>query len=266
MNFKTWLFNEEITPEQNVAFKQLYVIIRDILFDLNQQLVQQNYVVNNVNDYLKFCRDFKKNYRLSKHVKGWTNSGCKLEILIPDEIKNAFPNLATPFYLGFPVEESELGGLVYNGWGKNKGKTDEMRINIFLFMKDPDAYKATLQHELQHILDQGSTPDESEDNVLVRTKNYLCHGGEISAYAKENAYRYYKMFPQDSTLDFDKFKQNFYKKKINGLDNFINFGEDLERLKGKFNLTPQQIEELRSCYNNFVSTLTKYFLYFKKIA
>jgi len=267
MNFKIWLFKEEITPEQNSAFKQLYIIIRDVLFDLKQQIDQQNYTINDVNDYIKFCRDFGRVgrlYRPSKNAKGWKPSGCGIEILIPDMIKNAFPSLATPFYLGFPVEESEAGGLVIHGWGENKGKSDEMRINIFIFMKDPDAYKATIQHELQHLLDVGTAPDESEENALIRARDYLCHSGEVSAYAKESAYRYYKMFPQDASLDFNKFKQNFYKKKISGsVDTLIHFGEDLERLKNKFNLTPQQIEELKSCYNKFVLTLTKYFLYFK---
>lgn len=266
MNFKIWLFKEEITPEQNSAFKQLYVLIRNVLFDLKQQIDQQNYVINNINDYMKFCRDFGRVgrlYRPPNNVKGWKSSGCGIEILIPDTIKNAFPSLATPFYLSFPVEENEIGGMVYNGWGENKGKSDEMRINIFLFMKDPNDYKATLQHELQHLLDIGTAPDDSEKDILLRAKNYLCHSGEISAFAKESAYRYYKMFPQDTTLDFNKFKQNFYKKKISvSVDNIINFGEDIERLKNKYNLTPEQIKELKSCYNNFVSTLTKHFLNF----
>lgn len=260
--------HEELTSEQNLAIKQLYLIIRDILFDLKQQIIQKGYKFGDVSSLIKFCGDFRKEYKPAKNTKGWKQQGCGIEVEIPDNIKKDLPNLATPFYLSFPFEESELGGMVYNGWGENKGKTDEMRINLYHLMNDFDKYKFTIQHELQHITDEGSAPDESEGNFLIKTKDYICHKGEIAAFAKEGALRYYKMFPQDDALDFDKFKQNFYKKAAGSvnINNYINFGEDLIRLKNQYNLNQQQIEELIACYNFFKSTLIRSFLYFKKIS
>ena len=215
-------------------------------------------------DFIIFWRDFRKVYKLSQNVKGW--SGAKLEVVLPEEIRRIFPNIIEPFYISFPFEENEIGGMVvYDGpWaGENKGKTDELRISL-KHLLDFEKYKGTLQHELQHLVDIGSDIDHTINNVLLKTIKYQCNLGEIAAFAKEFAYRYYKMFTKDEKLDFDKFKINFFKKGFSTLDNFINFGEDSERLKKQYNISDNEYDQMIQCYEKFRSELENSFFYYKR--
>jgi len=272
--FKEWLeikINEDLTDEQNKAIKNLYVIIRDILFDFRQQIIEKGYTkFDDTKDFIKFYSNLKKIYKPSNNVKGFKPSGSGLWVNIPKSILEILPKLGEPFYLSFPMEENELGGLVINGWGELKGKNDEMRINLRYLINDFNGYKIVLQHELQHLIDEGTAPDETIDNILLGTIKYQCHIGEISANAKQYAYIYSKYYPNDSTLDFVKFKNTFYKSnKIPKpqqitLNNYINFGEDVERLVQKYNIDDQQKEDMLNCYNSFIENLKKSFLYYKK--
>ena len=256
--------SNELTPKQNLALKQLYKIIRDILLNFRQQMINHGFVeFEETNDFVRFCIEFKKLYQPVEGVS-WRRTGCGIIVGIPPHIKQELPNLAEPFSITFPREEGEHGGMVYNGWGENSGKTDEMRINLSLLMNDFNEYKYIIQHELNHIVFPGSSPDESQDNILIRTKDYMCDVGEISSNAKESALRYYKMFPQDTSLDFNKFKQNFYKKGIIKIDNYIKFGEDTENLINKYKLDKDQAASLLNCYNKFIQALSFSFNYFKQ--
>lgn len=273
MQFKNWLeSNDEqaTTPEQNQSVKQLYIVIRDILLDIRNQMKEHGFErFESTNDFIKFWMEFRKVYKLSKNVKGW--KGSKLEISIPENIKTVLSNLIEPFYISFPFEEDEVGGLVVYDrlptnlpWAKDKlGKSDELRVGL-KHLLDFERYKGTLQHELQHLIHRGTDLDYDQDNLLLRTMNYQCHPGEISAYAKEYAYRYYKLFPTDNKLDYIKFKSNFYKKGFVNLDNYINFGEDPERLIDKYRISNEDREKMLKCHNAFKSILDRSFLYFRK--
>lgn len=273
MNFRNWLVCEEnTTAEQNQAIKQLYIVIRDILFDLRNQMKEHGFEeFETTNDFIKFWQEFRKVYRLSKNVKGW--KGSKLEIQIPENIKSILRNIIEPFHISFPLEDDEIGGLVvYEGipthlpWAKEmEGKSDELRISL-KHLLDFERYKGTLQHELQHLIDRGTGINYSQENLLLRTISYQCHPGEIAAYAKEYAYRYYKLFSKDEKLDYNKFKNNFYKKGFIQLNNYLNFGEDIERLVNKYGISGDDREKMLGCYAAFKSSLERSFLYFKNMA
>lgn len=272
--FKEWLknkINEDITDGQNQAIKQLYIVIRNILFDFRQQIFEKGYTkFDDTKDFINFYSNLKKIYKPSNNVKGFKPSGSGLWVDIPKGTLEVLPKLAEPFYLSFPMEENEIGGLVIHGWGELKDRSDEMRINLHHLINDFDGYKIVLQHELQHLIDTGTDVDQSIDNILLRTIKYQCHIGEISAFAKQYAYIYYKHYPNDNVLDFVKFKSTFYKSdKIPKthqitLNNYINFGEDIERLVQKYGLDNQQKENMLNCYNSFIENLKRSFLYYKK--
>jgi hypothetical protein len=275
--FYEWL-NESLNNEQNQAIKQLYVMIRDILFDLRNQMTQNNLTnFEDAGDWVDFCKKFRGDrvkgpdgnfiwntfYKPSRYAVGWADKGCGIVVNIPDGIKNVFPNIRTPFYIRFPYEEDEMGGLVIYP----DKTTDELRVSLKHLIQNFEGYKITIQHELQHLVDIGTDIDHSIDNVLIRTMNYQCHKGEISAYAKQYAYLYFKNFPNDSVLDFDKFKKTFYNNsnipQAANLKNYINFGEDSDRIIKQYNLTPQQQQEMKNCYNSFLNLLKSSFSYFK---
>lgn len=282
-SFKDWVeereINEELTKEQNQGIKKLYVLIRDVLGDLKNQMIQNGMTEFDhdlgAKQWASFCSKFRGNrlngqwqtlYKAPKNVIGWANQGCGIEINLPEDIKETFKNIRTPFYLRFPYEEDEIGGLSFY----QDGTTNELRVSLKHLAADFDSYKNTIQHELQHLVDPGSNMDYSQNNLLLRTMNYLCHPGEIAAYAKEWAYNYYKIYPQDSHLDFEKFKRSFYKNGTikaatkGNLDNYINFGEDQERLVKKYGAGPEEATKMSSCYKQFLMQLQKSFLYFKQ--
>lgn len=253
--FKIWL--EQITTEQNQGIKKLYLLVRNILLDIRSQMTQHGFEeFDDAKDFAKFYLNFRKVYKLSQNVKGW--KGSKIEIALPEDIKTTFPNIIEPFYISFPFEEDEIGGMVVD----NSGKIDELRVNL-KYLLDFEKYKGTLQHELQHIVNIGSEPNHNIDNTLLRMMDYMCNDGEIAAHAKEYAYRYYKMFPKDEKLDFTKFKMNFFKKGFTGLDNFINLGEDSERLRQKYNISNDN-NQMIICYKKFITELLNSFIYYKK--
>lgn len=265
--FREWLNND-----QNKAIKEFYIIIRDVLFDLKNQMVSNNLTDFDHEDgsdaWVRFCKTFRGErvngawntvYKPSKHSR-WADRGCGIVIDVPENVKKVFKNIKDPFYLRFPYEEDEVGGLVLYG----DGTTDEMRISLKHLMSDFEGYKLTIQHELQHLVDVGSNLDHGEDNILLKTMNYQCHAGEISAFAKQYAYLYYKSYPNDVELDFNKFKTSFYNKNHVQLNNYINFGEDIERLVKKYNLSSDQVEKMKSCYGSFVDVLKRSFLYYKR--
>lgn len=274
--FKKWLIikeGSELTDQQNQSIKQLYIMIRDILFDLRNQMMAKGLTEfdheNGAGAWAQFCKTFRGErvnnqwqtvYKPSKYSAGWADSGCGIIVNIPETIKNVFKNIKTPFYLRFPYEEDEKGGLVQY----HDGTTDELRISLKHLIEDFDRYKLTIQHELQHLVDTGTDIDHSINNVLLKTIKYLCNPGEISAFAKQYAYIYYKSYPNDQELDFNKFKNSFYKKNDVNLNNYINFGEDMERLIQKYSLQPKDQQKMKLCYNNFITTLKRSFLYFKQ--
>jgi len=259
--FKEWVIermNEELDSEQNQAIKKLYIIIRNMLNDLRAQMIKSGHKDFDHDlgpgQWVKFCMDFVK------------KPGCGIEVQIPEEIRRVFPNIRTPFYLRFPYEEEEVGGLSLNP----DGTTNELRVNLKHFMSDFEQYKNVLQHELQHIVDKGTSPDYTQNNLLLRYLGYMCHPGEIAAYAKEFARRYYKLFPQDKELDFEKLKSYFFQDQSKFgptgtiLANYIKFGERTEDLVGKYKLDNKTKNELKTCYDSFVFTLKRSFLYFKQ--
>lgn len=263
--FKNWLkLYESMDEQQNIAIKQLYIIIRDVLLDFRTQLKQNNFEkFEDAGDFTKFYMNFRKFYKPSVHVKKL--KGSKLEINIPENIKSILTNLFEPFYISFPFEDDEMGGLVFNdiSFEKEKqGKSDELRVSL-KHLLDFERYKGTIQHELQHLVNRGTNTNYSQDNLLLRTMEYQCYPGEIYAYAKEYAYRYYKLFPTDKRLDHNKFKDNFYKKGFAHVDNYLNFGEDIERLIKQYPISDTYKEKMILCYNTFKSNLERSFLYFK---
>ena len=90
-----------------------------------------------------------------------------------------------------------------------KSKTEPLRINGLeigttkLFNFPVDAFKSSLQHEVQHIANiekEGFKSNEEEGY------GYLASSKEVDSHAKQFAYLYKKKYPNETTIDFKKLR------------------------------------------------------------
>lgn len=261
------LSETELTKEQNYALKFLYVTFRNIAKDLVDQAKEYNLTEENVAAMFGqfYVHKYKIKATIPAEVKVKKVLGLKLEVNFPESIRNVLPRLADPVTIVFKPRIDE-GDDYYAQFNHYQDKQFELVLVVPYMLKDFDAYKAEIQHEVQHVIDGGrdSESEETQPNKLLRTMSYQLQSGEIAAHAKAYAYKYFKKFPNDDQLDFDKFKKEYYKNKDTKLNNYINFGEDSERLRTQYNLTPEQYKEMTEGYKTFVSLLKRSLLYFKE--
>lgn len=257
----------DLTKEQNYALKFLYVTFRNIAKDLVDQAKEYNLTEENVSAMFSqfYIHKYKIKATIPTGVKIKKILGLKLEVNFPESIRNVLPRLADPVTIVFNPRIDD-GDDYYAQFNHYQDKQFELVLVVPYMLRDFDAYKAEIQHEMQHVVDsseEGET-EETQPNKLLRTMSYQLQQGELAAHAKAYAYKYFKKFPNDDQLDFDKFKKEYYKNKDTKLNNYINFGEDSERLRTQYNLTPEQYNKMIEGYKTFVGLLKRSLLYFKE--
>jgi len=254
------ILNEDMTEAQNQAIKKLYILMRDILKDVVDKAKLSGITSENLNisEFTKFFRNYKPISKVKIDKDDSSVGKPTLKVSIPKDITEILSKIRPIIDVVLSCQNTnsnaELNSL--------NGISFQLVIVMKKILKDFDSYKISLQHEMQHAIDKGGSPDEDEPNKLIKTIDYLLNLGELIAHAKQYAYMYYKKFPKDTELDFNKFKSNFYKKEDTKLNNYINFGEDSERLRIQYGLTDEKFKQMTDGYKTFVATLIRSFKYF----
>ena len=230
-----------ITEEQNAALKELYIIISKTYEDLKKWAEEKGYDTSSNSFRIKIKNEYNPPFNLTK--KGWNL------ILNTAKYKEVFPQLADELSIIFKpdvdgnAELAVLGGIVSYIAISSTNFSDSLGI------------KTSIQHELQHIISFGTTKEDGIEGTI----NYLTNDGEIRAHAKEAAYYFHKMFPDEKLFDLEKIKEE--KNSFKNYYNFINSPEEIAERRG---LDSSYVDKMRIAGESF-KIYSEYFLsLFKK--
>ena len=192
--------SQYLSDEENTSIKQLYITIRDILLDFKSQV--SLYYKNNPGNIS--ISDFIKN-----HYKPFTGVKKSNEVMtllidldsINPTIRKTFKSLQNEFFIRFQVKSEDAA---------IKSKTDPLRITGLemgttkLFNYPVDAFKSSLQHELQHIANIEKEGFKSGEDGGY---DYLASSKEVDSHAKQFAYLYKKAHPKETQMDLKKLRE-----------------------------------------------------------
>ena len=247
-NWREYLNEEEeysITPEQNQALKGLYIKIRFLLHHFAEWLQKNNISPSEAQEDM-IIQDYKPPAGFEGPSQGWAE--IKFDV---SEFKSALPNLADKFYV--QISDEVTGGeLSRSGDGTIEG----IGINVEKF-EDLSGVKRTIQHELQHIIDEGSDASESGVEGMI---NYLSDAGEVRAHAKEAAYYFHKTFPEENQFDIEKVKEGV----SNKYTNYYNFATKASDIAQRRNLDPPYEQKMKKAGEGFIKYVTYYLTLFQK--
>lgn len=258
---------QDLTKEQNQTIKIVYIFFRDLLEEITNNAKGMDVTAENAS--AKFNLFFKEYNPVKKQMlrdgKSYVKiekdpSFLKLYVYFPDNIRKILPRLGQKIEIRLQLNE---GGSDAE-FNSNNGILNELVVRVPKMLKDFNSYKVSLQHEMQHIIDAGGKEDDSIENGFVRGMVYTLIPGEIKAHAKQYAYMYYKKFPNDSQLDYEKFKKEFFEKGNIKLDNYIKYGDRPEKIKKAYNLSDDLYQKMVNGFKDFKVALIRSFLYFKE--
>lgn len=249
----------ELTDEQNIALKILYIIIRDCLEDIYYEARREK--INNKNCESKFPKFLEKYQPKNPYIKTCNYETLKLEL--PSTIKDCFKDLRDEINIKIVSKDKPImnagKGVISKAGLSRHDKTGEILGFYFRFdilLDDFNELKAGLQHELQHIHMRGTVNGLRDGQDKFRGFiDYLGDKAEICAYAKEYAYRYHKKYPRDSVLSVDKLKKLFSNPKWEAFNNYMLFGEDESVIKDKHDVTSADIKKMKKIHGEFVETV-----------
>ena len=265
--------NELLNKEQNLVLKEFYVFVRDVLFDLKNQA--ESHFINTASWEEKYKSGrFQKFYFKEYHpINGVRQESIRGEyvLLVPlkDKFKKTFPHVlggmaGFPIYLDF---ESKTNSPVSIFMNNDRKYVVGLQINLGFLLGDNNVSNA-LQHEMQHIADaEGASP---EDNSQLSRLKYYLNKGEIQAYAKQLAYLYHKRFPQDTDIDYYKFKESFNKKDPNyySLLLYVIIFANLKYAKEEFDeikFDQSLVDQMREAHDNFMREMIRSLNYFIRV-
>ena len=250
--FESWrryLKEEEeysITPEQNQALKEMYILIsRSVYEHLNQWAQEKGY---DPADY-SFKAKMKKEY---KPAPGITKDKYKLRFDV-SKFQKVFPDLSDDFYIHFLMNPAADGSNAELARVGNEITDLSLALKNF---SNSSAVKRSIQHELQHIIDWGSSGGEGAEGVI----NYLSDLGEVRAHAKEAAYYFHKTFPEENQLDIEKIKKGV----SNSYTNYYNFATKASDIVQRKNLDPSYEQKMKTAGERFIKYATYYLTLFKR--
>ena len=258
--------NVIMTDDQNVALKNLYIILKNCLEDIYYECRSEKININNCET--KFPK-FLKNY-IPKNPYITVSNYETLILQLPRTIKDCFDDLQDEFFVKIVSKEKPIlkagKGITAKAGLERNNKSNliygvYMRFDILL--SDISELKSGLQHELQHIYISGEVDGlkDGEDKIHAFIE-YLGDKSEISAYAKEYAYRYNKKYPRDGALNVEKLKKLFYNKKSESFNHYIFFGEDADAIKNKYDVKSSEIKKMNKIHDEFIETLKSSLNYF----
>jgi hypothetical protein len=253
----------DLTKEQNLAIKRVYIIFRDLLAELTTSALAMDVTPENCKTtFYKVWQDYEPVHsvgavKIEKDKKSVTPT---MLVHFPDSIRKFLPKLAKTVELVIRLSDGGSNA-EFNSYN---GIKFELVVRLPEMLKNFESYKVSLQHEMQHIIDAGGSEDDTIENGFVRGMVYTLIPGEIKAHAKQYAYMYYKKFPSDNQLDFEKFKKEFFEKGNVKLDNYIKYGDRPEKIRKVYNLSDDLYQKMVNGFKDFKTALIRSFLYFKE--
>lgn len=253
----------DLTKEQNLAIKRVYIIFRDLLAELTTSALAMDVTPENCETtFYKVWQDYEPVHsvgavKIEKDKKSVTPT---MLVHFPDSIRKFLPKLAKTVELVIRLSDGGSNA-EFNSYN---GIKFELVVRLPEMLKNFESYKVSLQHEMQHIIDAGGSEDDTIENGFVRGMVYTLIPGEIKAHAKQYAYMYYKKFPSDNQLDFEKFKKEFFEKGNVKLDNYIKYGDRPEKIRKVYNLSDDLYQKMVNGFKDFKTALIRSFLYFKE--
>ena len=115
--------------------------------------------------------------------------------------RTVFPTLAGDFHIMIEGSMEHRAGLLRVGQPR-RIQAIELNFDAILPGKERRV-KASLQHELQHLVKSGIEGAESGSDVS-QSLRYMAGEDEIRSHAKEAAYYFYELVPGDPTFDYNK--------------------------------------------------------------
>lgn len=255
-----------ISDAKNKALKCLYVIVRDALSNVIKAAKKSD--VTSKNYHTKFEKFLSKYEASNGYIE--TVDSKTIRVSIPEHIQKELKSLQKTLLIKIVTEDAikmkagngEIAGAGLETNDKT-GKVVTLYVRIDLLLNNFTKYKSAIQHEIQHVVSPTKVEGLTEKgDELEKFISYMGDVGEIAAYTKEFAYLYFKKYPRDKKLNFDKFKSEFYKKSDAVLNNYISFGEDIDGLKENNDVSDSQVRKMKNIYSEFVSSLKMSFGYF----
>lgn len=185
----------------------------------------------------------------SKEAAGalnFTKSGAKYHFNNIKDFQKLFPvPIADDFHVKFQDGNSQLESI--------HGIKTRIKISLDRVQSgDIPAIKTTIQHELQHLVSKGG--DVAKDATVSQYIDYLSIPGEVQAHAKESAYYFHKLFPDEQQFDLNKVIENITdEKKKAKLANYVKFKNDAKGLSDKHGLGEEYTGKMQTAGNQFYS-------------
>jgi len=193
---------EYLTKEENLSLKLIYKVIRDVVLDFKNQII--DFHKKNPNKPIRFYDFIKNTYKPHKNL----NKVSGVELIIDFDsvnpiIKKTFQGLklADKFHIRFDVNSSDAS----ISWKNQPLRITEIEIGTDkLFKNTEESLKSSLQHEIQHIANVHKDGSTDLDYAKKGIYNYLTTIHELDSHSKQFAYIYWKKFPNDTTVDIKK--------------------------------------------------------------
>lgn len=280
--------NELLSGTQNKALHIIYTKCRDALKEILDICKSKGVTASN---YMTLFPSLFEVVSLSKSKK--LNSGYEhdrvgnkftLKVELPPEILKVFPYLSFGqphiliLFMNHRAMPSTSAGVI-----TQDKIPQEILINTFNFLHmEWTDFCSVLQHELQHIADLHDPEIENlmKDNIpttIVESFedqiNYFSSPVEITAHAKQLAYVYTKLFPDDKKISLDKILSIFDKYSSVAFSATFYLPICYDPIGAKksgaipsnFKLTQEIVDKLRKIHFEFKRELTRSLNYFVKV-
>jgi hypothetical protein len=241
---KIYRIAQLMSQDENASLKRIYVHLKSIFEE-----IRTNYASGGGSqDVISFMRNFKPSSFYKENTWNYSTS-------VTPDIQSTFPQLGSKFRI--TIKRNIEPGLSRIG--------DEVVGIEMPFEKIIDGtYNVSLQHEIQHIKhgDQYGTGVDAEEGI-ISTINYMLDPNEIAAHAKQFSYQYYKQFPEDTSLDFNKLVQTFGSDvKLTNYVKFLNNAQDIVNKRPELNQHPDIINRMIEGGKTFQANTVEFFTYY----
>ena len=251
-----------LTPAQNKAMKEIYIEISRFINLYRDWALKKGVDLSDFPDVSDFVIPPGFN------IKRLPGQSPIFRLTNTSKYKHLFPDLDKDLILDLMESETQL----VRG---STGKVERININPNKIKSSSHSFKRSLHHELQHIVNKGA----SGTSGLKGTIKYLSNSGEIVAHAKEAAYDYVRLFPNEKYFSINKLTSaseaqmrtlGLSSSEFNKYKNYSNFGDPFggsKRIadKIKADSTIENPEELIKLMRTSGKQFTDYAEYFYQI-
>lgn len=258
--------SKTLTDEQNFAIKNLYILLRNLLEDIYSEAKLEK--INIKNCETRFPNFLESYAPKNPYVSVYNQETLKIQL--PKLTIKCLPDLKDELTLKIvckdkPILNAGKGEIARAGLDRSD-KDDTVRalyIRVDCIFDDINEIKAQLQHELQHVaIKSNASGLKNGKDKLHGFIEYLGDEGEISAFAKEYAYRYHKKYPRDTELNIEKLKKLFNNQKSQSFNHYMFFGEDSDIIRDKHEVSNADLKKMKKIHHEFVDRVKSSLNYF----